>query len=253
MAHPLAQRLIYAADVNFDDCTNNREAHVKAATFLESTLQALQGLGIIIKGNTLLRVLGMTAIPIIEASGCKVFADYKLFDVQDTIANDASWMRLFPGIKILTVAEDVHPKVFAKLERDLPDVLIAPVNPLTDLTDAEFARRGEQSRIHATAAFFSRVTTLSAKGVICAPSDLRHAPAQFAVGRTIITPGIRPTWSKKPGDTNAVNALTPREAIIAGADCLVVGSPIRINNDLRGNTLRILDEITEAVEERAGH
>lgn len=251
MAHPHAHQLAYALDVNFNDCYNIKEVHVKAAKELESAMDALRDLGIIIKGNTLFRVLGMTALTFLGAAGFKIFADYKAFDVRSTLQNDASWLRLFPNISILTVSERVHPDAFVNFAKDMPGTVIAPIDPLTDLSDAEFKRRGEVNRGFASSAFFKRVAELPASGIICSPRDLQYAPPGFATGRTIITPAIRPKFATIEGDTNAGNALTPRDAILAGSDCLVLGSPLRHNGTLRSNALRVLDEIAEAMEERA--
>lgn len=246
--HPFADRLVYALDVNFDDCKGFKEIYAKAAEGLDRTLDALKGTGVTIKGNSVFRVLGAMALMTVASAGCFIFADYKLFDVQSTIANDTSWLKHVPNLKILTVAEAVHPKVFANLSTMLPDVIVAPVNPLTDLSDAEFKRRGEVSRDFATTAFFNRAIELPAKGIICSPKDISKMTDAFRSSRKIITPGIRPSWSVVEGDTNALNALTHQDAIRAGADILVVGTPLRFKNDLRNNTLRILDETGETVQ-----
>ena len=248
MPHDYASRLIYAADINFFAAGDLKEALVYAAKEFEEVRNNFKGLGITIKGNTLLRAIGPLAFPALEAEDLDVFADYKLFDVRGTIANDLSWLRLCSNLKILTISEDVHPEVFQRASITLPNVIIAPINPLTDLKDADFKRRGEKSRKHAVSIFFKRVAKLPATGVICSPADLQHAPEGFTENREIITPAIRPTWATIPGDKNAANALTPREAILAGATRLVVGSPIRLNGDMRGNVERILDEIGEAME-----
>jgi len=246
MAHPFGHRLIYAADPDFSDCATPMEVQAKAMMFLDQTITAFQDLGIIIKGNTLFRVLGIMVFSAIREAGCKIFGDYKLFDTQGTIENDASWLRTCSSLSILTVQVRVHPSVFTMLHDMLPHVIVAPVDPLTDLTDTEFKLRGEGSREEAIRAFFNYVTGLPARGVICAPSDLQYAPDGFTTGRKIITPAIRPAGATIPGDKNAANALTPIEALRNGASHIVVGDPIRLNNDLRGNALRILDEMAKA-------
>ena len=248
--HEHANRLIYAADANFNDCSSIQGAIEKAQRILEETKQAFSGLNITLKGNTIFRLLEASAITSVAAEGIGIFADFKLFDVQSTIENDDSWLGLIPGIKILTVAESCHSQVFYNLEKNLPEVIIDPVGPLIDLTDEEFDRRGDGSRTEAVKAFFARVEELPATGVVCSPADLRLAPLDFANGREIITPAIRPLYTFVENDSNAVNALTPRKAILSGSTRLVVGSPIRHQNDLRGNALRILDEIGEALIER---
>lgn len=246
MAHEHAHRLIYAADLSFNNCSTIREVHTEAAHFLESTLNGIHGTGIILKGNTLFRVLGQIAMATVAAEGLKVFADYKLFDVQDTCANDLSWLRLVPNLEILTICERVHPAVFEEAARVLPNTVIAPIYPLTDLKDENFKVRGEINRTTAVIGFFLRAAKLPAEGAISSARDLQLAPQGFLMEHEAITPAIRPEWYFEPGDKNLVNALTPRKAILAGAKRLVIGSPLRKNGDLRGNVLRVLDEIGEA-------
>ncbi len=252
MTHDHAHQLIYAADLSFTDCSDIRAAHIKAAQFLEETTEALRDTGIVIKGNTLFRFHGNISMCHIAAAGLKIFADYKLFDVQDTCSNDFSWLRLVPNIEILTICERVHPAVFEEAARVLPNTVIAPIYPLTDLKDNDFRERGESNRTTAVMEFFWRAAKLPAKGSISSAGDLAFAPDGFMVEHEAITPAIRPEWYFEPGDKNAVNALTPRKAILAGATRLVIGSPLRKNGDLRGNALRVLDEIGEALIELHG-
>lgn len=252
MAHEHAHRLIYAADLSFKNCTSIREVHTEAARFLESTFSGIHSTGIVLKGNTLFRVLGQIAMASAAAEGLKIFADYKLFDVQDTCANDFSWLRLVPNLEILTICERVHPAVFTEAARVLPNTVIAPIYPLTDLKDEDFTARGEANRTTAVMEFFRRAAKLPAKGSISSARDLEFAPGGFLVEHEAITPAIRPEWYFEPGDKNAVNALTPRKAILAGAKRLVIGSPLRKNGELRGNSERVLDEIGEALIELNG-
>lgn len=246
MAHEHAHRLIYAADISFNDCHDFRASHVKVAHFLEETLEALRDTGVVLKGNTIFRVLGQIAMATVAAAGLRIFADYKLFDVRGTCANDFSWLRHIPNLEILTICERVPKKVFEEASLQLPDTIIAPIYPLTDLTDDEFESRGEISREAAVRAFFERVNRLQVGGVICAPVDLKLAPPGFAEGREIITPGIRENGPVDKSDTNAVNALSIEQAILAGSTRLVAGSMLRKGGDLRGNVERACDQIGEA-------
>jgi orotidine-5'-phosphate decarboxylase len=249
MTHDHASQLIYAADPSFFDCADIKAAHIKAAGFLEETTEALRDTGIVIKGNTLFRFLGNISMCHIAAVGLKIFADYKLFDVQDTCSNDFSWLRLIPNVEILTICERVHPAVFQAAAEMLPNTTIAPIYPLTDLKDEDFASRGEKDRTTAVSEFFRRVERLPSTGVISSPYDLTFAPLGFTFENEPITPAIRPEWFFEPGDKNAINALTPRKAILAGAKRLVIGSPLRKNGELYDNAMRILDEIGEATIE----
>lgn len=252
MRHPHAHQLVYAADISFADCATLAAAEEKARRFLGHTIGALEGIGVILKGNTLFRLLGASALTSTSNAGLLIFADYKLFDVRGTIQNDLSWLRLLDNLRILTICERVPAKVFEEASTLLPDTIIAPIYPLTDLTDADFKKRGEVNRETTVRAFFDRVTQLPITGAVCAPTDLQFAPEGFAIGKEIISPGMRNDGPIDANDTNAVNAMTIREAILAGTTIPVAGGMLRQGGNLRDNALRACDQIGEALIERNG-
>ena len=252
MRHPHAHQLVYAGDISFTDCITLTQAEEKARRFLGNTIEALDGTGVILKGNTVFRLLGASALTSAAQAGLLLFGDYKLFDVLGTVKNDLSWLRLVQNLKILTICEKVPVKVFEEASKLLPSTIIAPIYPLTDLEDADFKKRGEVNRETAVRAFFDRVNQLPINGAVCAPTDLRFTPSNFTVGKEIISPGIRKDGPIDANDTNAVNAMTIREAILAGTTIPVAGGMLREGGDLRGNTLRACDQIGEAIIERDG-
>jgi orotidine-5'-phosphate decarboxylase len=85
-------------------------------------------------------------------------------------------------------------------------------------------------------------------GVISSAQEI--AAIRRAVPRPdflIVTPGIRPTGSA-PDDQRRV--ATPRDAIAAGANYLVVGRPILRAGDMLAATHEILAEIQIALDEQ---
>lgn len=246
--HEHADKLIYAADMYFEEGLTVEQMIHLADAELDRVCEALDGLGVTIKGNTIFRLIGAKVFERLDQAGCFTFADYKLFDVQSTCKNEASWLRNLTNLDVLTVNIDVHPNVFTNLAETLPLVTVAPVKPLTDLSDEIFRARGDVDRETTVRKFFEQVMTVRSNGLISSPTDLALAPEGFCDNRVIITPGIRPLYMFVKDDTNAINALTPTKAIQLGASKLVVGSPIRHNNQIRSNSIRILDEIGEAVE-----
>lgn len=85
-------------------------------------------------------------------------------------------------------------------------------------------------------------------GVVASPEEvpaLRH----FWPEAQIVTPGVRPAGAE-PGDQ--VRVSTPTRAVLAGADYLVVGRPIREANDPAEAARAIAREITRALETNPG-
>ncbi len=64
----------------------------------------------------------------------------------------------------------------------------------------------------------------------------------------LVTPGVRPEWFQAKGDQK--RTVTPRDAILAGADRLVMGRPITKSDDPRAAIERTLEEIELALQER---
>jgi len=60
-------------------------------------------------------------------------------------------------------------------------------------------------------------------GVICSPEEIQLLRECCQPEFLIVTPGVRPRWASA-GDQKRI--MTPREAIEAGADYLVIGRPI---------------------------
>ena len=77
-------------------------------------------------------------------------------------------------------------------------------------------------------------------GIVASPHEIKSLRAEFGDKIKIVVPGIRPSWSE-PGDQKRF--MTPREAIDAGADYLVIGRPITAHSNPREAVRKILDEI----------
>ena len=75
-------------------------------------------------------------------------------------------------------------------------------------------------------------------GVVCAPSDI-NTIKEVTSDLVYVTPGIR--LSDKNDDHDRV--YTPKKAILAGSDYLVIGRPITESN----NPMKVIDKIVSMI------
>lgn len=157
------------------------------------------------------------------ASGVRVFLDLKLHDIPNTVAAAARAVaRLKPAI--LTVHAAGGPAMIKAAVAAAPDTQIAAVTLLTSLSAADLAGIGIQgSPDDAVRRMAAVAVGAGARALVCSPREVAAVRAEVGPGITLITPGVRPAGA----DTqDQARVATPEEAIINGADLLVIGRPI---------------------------
>ncbi|MEL6574501.1 MAG: orotidine-5'-phosphate decarboxylase [Pseudomonadota bacterium] len=178
----------------------------------------------------------------LKDQGKRVFLDMKLFDIGATVEAAVRGLAGFE-LDFLTVHGDPHVVRAAVEGRGAAPTRILAVTVLTsldrgDLDDMMIAP-GEASEIVIERA--RRAFEAGADGVIASPWEaaaIRALPE--AVGRLIVTPGVRPAGSAL-GDQKRV--ATPAAALEAGADHIVVGRPVWAAPDPAAAATTILAEI----------
>lgn len=175
----------------------------------------------------------------LKEGGARVFLDLKLYDIGTTVE---AAVRGLAGLApdLLTVHGD-PPVVRAAAEgRGGAPTRILAVTVLTSLDRADLdemmVRGGDLGEIALERA--RRALAAGADGVIASPREaaaIRALPE--AGGRLIVTPGIRPAGAAADDQKRRA---TPREAIAAGADHVVVGRPVTAAPDPRAAAEAIL-------------
>ncbi|OFV83099.1 MAG: orotidine 5'-phosphate decarboxylase [Acidobacteria bacterium RBG_13_68_16] len=159
--------------------------------------------------------------------GMPVFLDLKLHDIPNTVERAArNAARL--GVAMFTVHASGGEAMMraavagAAIAARPPTVLAVTV--LTSLDDAALVGLGipggAAGRVTAWAALAQRC---GCTGVVCSPQEVAGLRSALGPNVLLVTPGVRPSGASA-GDQRRV--ATPREAIAAGADLLVVGRPI---------------------------
>ncbi|WP_281824342.1 orotidine-5'-phosphate decarboxylase [Jannaschia rubra] len=175
-----------------------------------------------------------------DEHGKRIFLDLKLFDIGATVEAAVRGLSRF-DLDFLTVHGD--PTVVAAAAQAKGSMKILAVTVLTSLDrsdlDAALIVPGDIPDLVATRA--ARAFEAGADGVIASPQEaalIRALPQ--AEGRLIVTPGVRPEGAAM-GDQKRVT--TPRAAVDAGADHIVVGRPIHAAGDPAAAARAILADL----------
>ncbi|HMC24915.1 MAG TPA: orotidine-5'-phosphate decarboxylase, partial [Candidatus Udaeobacter sp.] len=174
--------------------------------------------------------------------GSKVWLDLKLHDIPNTVARAVESAGRV-GVQMLTIhlsggSEMVRAATAARVN----NMLLLGVTVLTSATEEALREIGIQDKVDDQV---SRLAKLGIEagidGVVASPHEIKPLRREFGDKIKIVVPGIRPSWSE-PGDQK--RTMTPREALKAGADYLVIGRPIIANAQPDEAVAKILQELT---------
>jgi len=163
----------------------------------------------------------------IASAGAPVFLDLKLHDIPNTVAG--AMKALAPiGAAIL----NVHASGGVAMMRAAAEAAgtaerrakIIAVTVLTSLEDRDLPQIGVSGTALDQAVRLAILAKESGlDGVVCSPLEIAAVRAACGPGFLIVTPGVRPAGGEL-GDQKRV--MTPKQAVEAGADILVIGRPI---------------------------
>lgn len=170
---------------------------------------------------------GPAMVEQLVARGFDVFLDLKYHDIPNTVAA-ACRAAATLGVWMLNVhAQGGRPMMTAAREAlgDAPDrPLLIAVTVLTSLSDEDLREIGYREDAAALVTRLARLThEAGLDGVVCSAREAAALRTAEGAGFLLVTPGIRPADST--GDDQH-RVMTPREALAAGADYLVIGRPI---------------------------
>ena len=158
-----------------------------------------------------------------DAGDFEIFLDLKLHDIPNTVsAAVSSVVELAP--KFLTVHASGGGAMIQAASSVAPDISITAVTILTSLSDADLVEIGfaQNAKISATALALL-ASENGARSIVCSPFEASNIRNVVGESFEIITPGVRPAGADL-GDQKRV--MTPKEAVTAGANYLVIGRPI---------------------------
>jgi orotidine-5'-phosphate decarboxylase len=181
---------------------------------------------------------GPSIVRDVVATGERVFLDLKIHDIPNT-ARHAVAEAAALGASIATVHAAGGEAMLRACAHDR--LLVLAVTVLTSLEESDLLQIGMGGNPLDSAVRLAKLAQSSGlRGVVASPLEIEAIREACGAGFTILTPGIRPAGSDA-GDQR--RTMTPREAIAAGADYLVVGRPITGAADARSAAQRIVEEM----------
>jgi len=119
------------------------------------------------------------------------------------------------------------------------------VTVLTSLKDKDLEEIGFSSGSQAQVLRLARLAWQAGlKGVVCSPQEIELLRTELGPELKIITPGIRPAWAEAQDQKRI---MTPAEALIKGADYMVIGRPITQAVSPAEAFARIVEELEATV------
>ena len=158
------------------------------------------------------------------AGGKRVFLDYKYYDISETLKKAVGRAAKL-GVAFLTIHGSSVLIKAAVEGRGSNNMKLFTVTVLTSLDAGDIAEMGYTKHTVEELVLFRARKALEAgcDGVIASGREAEKIKSLSGGKLLVVTPGIRPE-GYPAGDQK--RATTPREAVTAGADYLVIGRPI---------------------------
>ena len=203
-------------------------------------------------GTQLFTSAGPAAVELAHKRGHRVFLDLKFHDIPNTVAGavrSAARLGVFMlnvhaggGLQMMRAASESAAQAAREFGVTRPVCLAVTV--LTSLD-----RRALERELGVPATVEAHVLRLAEAaieagldGCVASPHEIRRLRLALGQRFVIVTPGIRPVATTTEDDQKRV--ATPRAALDAGADYLVVGRPITGARDPKAAAAAIIAELT---------
>lgn len=217
-----------------------------------SLVKDLKGyIGVFKVGMQLYNSCGPDIVKDIQSLGGKVFVDLKFHDIPNTVTAAGRVMT-----RLNAYMFNIHAAGGREMMKSLVDgvqveadklSILKPitlaVTVLTSLSQSEveeemFIPNISIQELVLKWSLMAKESGIS--GVVCSPQEIKAIREQCGKDFIIVTPGVRPAWAEK---NDQKRVTTPSEAIVQGADYLVIGRPITKANNPREAAQKIIDEL----------
>ena len=202
-------------------------------------------------GSELFTAAGPDIVSRIRATGALVFLDLKFHDIPNTVAKavvsavrlDVQMLTVHTsgGFEMLKAAEDAAQDTAWKLGRTPP--LVLGVTVLTSLDSGALREIGADANVEFQVRRLAALATRAGiRGLVCSPLEVVSLRKVLPASTQLVTPGVS-TGVEKTDDQK--RTLTPKEAMAAGANWLVIGRPIIAADNPRAAAEQILESLNQ--------
>ena len=196
-------------------------------------------------GKELFTIAGPAFVERLVARGYAVFLDLKFHDIPNTVAQACKaaarlgvWMLNVHALGGRAMLSAAH----AALESQTPRPKLIAVTLLTSMAQAELDEVGlADTPQQAVLRLAKLAQTCGLDGVVCSAQEAAMLRRELGSGFCLVTPGIRPVEAAR---NDQMRVMTPSDAVLMGADYLVIGRPITQAPDPLAALNKINQEIT---------
>lgn len=203
-------------------------------------------------GSQLFTRAGPGLVAELKAREKRVFLDLKYHDIPHTVARSVEAAAEL-GVDMLTMHASGGSAMMraAQEAAGLDGPILVGVTLLTSFSGADVEEVWDKE-LRSLRDDVARLAGLAADagldGVVSSALEVEALKRRHGTEFLVVTPGIRPEGTTA-GDQTRI--ATPTEAVLAGADYLVVGRPIHAADDPVAAFAALMDEVTAAQEKES--
>lgn len=189
---------------------------------------------------------GLALVPKLAGLGKKVFIDFKLHDIGNTVARGVESIAK-SGATFLTVHAYPQTMAGAVEGRGGSNLKLLAVTVLTSYDENDLQAAGYRQGVAELAETRARqAREIGVDGLVCSAEEVGALRKLVGDKLCLVTPGIRPAGAAT-GDQKRI--MTPARAIAAGSDYLVVGRPVMEAPDPQATAEAIHAEIAQVLNQ----